>query len=253
MGKSGKTAMLLVESDPGLRTAMAAAFTQEGHAISIAATARAAREALLSKQFDMIVVNAVLKGESGLGLCRHIRHRKTCPIIVICPTDGALDRVVALEMGADDVVELPLNVRELTMRARNVARRAERATAPLARAPTSVRFSGWRLSAQNPVLTHNDGRAVRLSQNEHAMLLAMAARPRMPFTREDLLRVMQGDAARVAPRSVDNQIVRLRRKLGEGAQILIRTVKDAGYALSATVIADAGADPAKDMRRTPAN
>jgi len=191
-------------------------------------------------RIDLIVLDLMLPGEDGLSLCRKLRAQGAIPVIMLTAMGEEIDRILGLEMGADDYLAKPFNPRELLARVRAVLRRV--GALPAAIAETSVggrvlNFEGWRLDIAKRELKNRDGEIVILSSGEFDLLQAFAERPQRVLTRDQLLDLARGRAAVLYDRSVDIQVMRLRRKieLNPKDPQLIKTVRSGGYMFTPSV------------------
>ena len=180
----------------------------------------------------------MMPGEDGLSLCRHLVETESTPVILLTAMAEDTDRVIGLEIGADDYVTKPFNPRELLARIRAVLRRTS--LVPKERDPVGqdlFRFEGWSLNAGRRELTDPDGVSVPLSTGEFQLLCAFLKRPNMVLNRDQLLDLTSGRAPAVFDRSVDNQVSRLRRKIEADPKEpkLIKTVWGGGYMFAAQV------------------
>ena len=200
------------------------------------------RTAMLSDPADLVVLDLMLPGEDGLALCRHLRANSRTPIIFLTALNSEADRVVGLEMGADDYLAKPFSARDLLARIRAVLRRAAPDGMDVAHgeeraAGRALRFSGWSLDTGRRRLTSPDGVLVDLSGGEYELLLAFLERPQIVLTRDQLLDITRGRFGGPFDRAVDVQVGRLRRKIEADPKTpeLIKTVRGGGYVLAATV------------------
>jgi len=180
----------------------------------------------------------MMPGEDGLSLCRHIRETSETPVILLTARTEETDRIVGLEMGADDYVVKPFSPRELAARVKVILRRAA-AGGTRQHAPDtgSFAFAGWVLKSGERALVDREGVSVPLSTGEYNLLHALVTRPRQVLTRDQLLDLTQGREAAAFDRAIDNQVSRLRRKIETDPKNpdLIKTVWGGGYTLAAEV------------------
>ncbi len=230
--------ILVVDDHTDIRELLARFLSKHGYRVSVARDAQEARGLLRDGAFSLIVLDVMMPGEDGLSLCRHLRETKDVPIILLTAMAEETDRIVGLEMGADDYLVKPFNPRELLARIRAVLRRSN------ALPPGQVQsdgqrytFGGWVLDSSTRDLVNGDGNPVALSTGEFNMLVAFLERPNIVLNRDQLLDLTRGRAARLFDRSVDNQISRLRRKIEEDPRKpkLIQTVWGGGYKLACQV------------------
>ncbi|WP_031548722.1 response regulator transcription factor [Parvularcula oceani] len=232
--------ILIVEDDGALRTLLCRSLRERGFEPTGVRSGAQMREALAGSAFDLIILDIMLPGTSGLDLTRWVRSRSEVPIIIVSARGNNTDRVVGLELGADDYVPKPVDVDELVARIRAVLRRvASKGSGVGEPLGQVVRFDGWSADRRRREVHAPDGSQVILSGGEFDLLCVLLDAPGRVVGREYLLeqsrdRVAAGDAS---DRSVDVLISRLRRKLGayEGGRSLIKTVRGAGYAFTAQV------------------
>ena len=191
-------------------------------------------------RIDLIILDLMLPGEDGLSLCRKLRAQGPIPVIMLTAMGEEIDRILGLEMGADDYLAKPFNPRELLARVRAVLRRVGALPAPIAEASTGGRvlsFEGWRLDIAKRELKDSAGEIVILSSGEFDLLQAFAERPQRVLTRDQLLDLARGRAAVLYDRSVDIQVMRLRRKIEQNPKDpqLIKTVRSGGYMFTPAV------------------
>jgi two-component system OmpR family response regulator len=225
--------LLLVDDDEDILSLLTTFFRKHGHTVSVAEDGNAMFAALEQRTIDLIVLDVMLKHEDGFSLCRRLRATSTLPIIMLTAVADHTDRVVGLEVGADDYLTKPFDQRELLARVKAVLRR----TAATAAAPKhevtrpSLCFAGWRLDVVRRELRSAENALVLLSGAEFDLLLAFAEHPRRVLSREQLIDIARGSAHVAFDRSIDVQVSRLRYKLEQDPKnpSLIRTVRNAGY------------------------
>jgi two-component system OmpR family response regulator len=230
--------VLIVDDDAELRQLVAKFLRTNGYRVTAVRSAPEMRHALASARIDLVILDLMLPGTSGLDLCRDIRTTSTVPIIMLTAKAEETDRIVGLEMGADDYVTKPFSPRELLARIKAVLRRT--AVDAGARKPSALRgytFQGWMLDTLKRELTNPDGIVVDLSTGEYDLLLAFVEQPQKVLTREQLLDAARNRVATGFDRSIDVQISRLRRKLasGDDDNAMIKTVRGVGYMFVPTV------------------
>jgi two-component system, OmpR family, response regulator len=231
--------ILFVEDDADIRSLVADFLVKNGYRMSVAGDGRELDRTLEVSQIDLVILDIMLPKEDGLSLCRRIRATSDVPIIMLTARGSEIDRVVGLEMGADDYLTKPFSTHELLARIRALLRRANLARAPREQRPASLSFSGWKLDLGARRLQSADGAAVPLSGGEFELLVAFCEHPRRVLTREQLLDLTRGRAAALFDRSIDIQVSRLRRKIEENPKdpVLIQTVRAGGYIFAAEVVA----------------
>jgi two-component system OmpR family response regulator len=230
--------LLVVDDDADIRTLLAEQLEGAGFTVSTAGDAVAMRQALKAAPVDLVVLDLNLPREDGLALCRDIRSRSSLPVIMLTARSSPVDRIVGLEMGADDYVTKPFEPRELIARIRNVLRRA--GGMPVLADPGAagrVRFGDWTFDLDKRHLVDGTGRVVSLSGAEYRLLRAFVAEPNRVLTREHLVARSSGKPFGSQQRAIDLQISRLRHKLGDdqAESPLIKTVRNEGYVLAAAV------------------
>ncbi|MDB5427286.1 MAG: hypothetical protein JWR47_2798 [Phenylobacterium sp.] len=227
--------ILIVDDDTGLRNCIADYLNGEGYSVACAHDGPAMDRSLNSVQVDLVLLDVMLPGEDGLSICRRVVDGRGPPIIMLSAAGEEIDRVIGLELGADDYLAKPCSPRELLARIRAVLRRRTDGN-PLVAPPRSYQFSGYTLDVPRRALRGPDGVTILLSAGEVALLLAFVAEPRQILSRDRLIENTMGADADVFDRAVDVQISRLRRKLNHGAlNEVIRTVRGLGYIFDAKV------------------
>ena len=236
MNQATPAKLLLVDDEATLREPLAEYLIRQGFTVIQAPNASLARSRLREEQPDLVLLDVMMPGEDGLSLCRHIAETRAIPVILLTAKGEATDRIVGLEIGADDYVVKPFDPRELVARIRSVLRRAGRG-APLAAANEVFEFEGWQLDPLKRRLTDPEGALVAISSTEFRLLTAFAEHPRQVLDRDRLLDIVQGREAHLFDRAIDNQISRLRRKIETDSRNpqLIQTVWGGGYMLAADV------------------
>jgi two-component system OmpR family response regulator len=229
------TRVLVVDDDQQLRELLAEYLQRNGFLVRGAADGVGMRATMAQWQPHLIILDLMLPGESGLDLCRDLRRNSELPVIMLTALGEDADRIVGLELGADDYLPKPFNPRELLARIRSVLRRAR----PSCALPSGGRwhFAGWTLDEQRCQLCNPAGVSVPIGAAELRLLLAFVQRPGRVLSRDFLVDYCFGRDAEPFDRSIDMQISRLRRKLGDRARqpTIIRTVRSAGYMLAAPV------------------
>jgi len=233
--------VLVVEDEPDIQALIVHHLTREGFRCRTAADGAEALARLRSGVPDLIVLDLMLPGIDGLELTRRLRAEPAwagLPIIMLTAKADEVDRIVGLEMGADDYVPKPFEPRELVARIRNVLRRTGAAPLPLeATGSGRATFGGWTFDLEKRHLVDSAGRVVSLSGAEYRLLRAFVAEPNRVLTREYLVARSSGRPYSSQQRAIDLQISRLRHKLGDdlAEASLIKTVRNEGYVLAATV------------------
>ncbi|MCR2832513.1 response regulator [Parerythrobacter lacustris] len=241
MNDTAPISLLLVDDEASLREPLAEYLTRQGFAVQEAESAAVARSHLRTEKPDLVLLDIMMPGEDGLSLCRHLIETRALPVILLTARGEPTDRIVGLEIGADDYVTKPFEPRELVARIRSVLRRAGRASSePDADAPYG--FEGWRLDPLKRRLTDPEGVLVSISTAEFRLLRAFLDHPRQVLDRDQLLDMVQGREAHLFDRAVDNQVSRLRRKIEADSRNpeLILTVRGGGYRFAAQVTRPVG-------------
>ena len=230
------TRLLLVDDEPTLREPLAAYLGRQGFVVREAASAAEARALLLNETPHLVLLDVMMPGEDGLSLCRHLIETKDVPVILLTAKGEAMDRIVGLEIGADDYVVKPFEPRELVARIKSVLRRSARSGGS-PEEDALYEFEGWRLDPVKRRLTDPGGALVPISAAEFRLLCAFVTHPRKVLDRDRLLDMVQGREAHLFDRAVDNQVSRLRRKMEEDSRDpkLIQTVWGGGYRFAADV------------------
>jgi two-component system OmpR family response regulator len=233
--------VLVVEDDEELRKLLLSLLRRGGFRASGARDGVEMRRLLGSAPVDLVLLDVMLPGRSGFELCRDLRAEGRVPIILLTALGEASDRVVGLELGADDFVVKPADPAELIARIRAVVRRVSGpGGAAEGKEREVARFAGWSLDTRRRELLRPDGVAVELTSGEYDLLLAFVERPQRILTRDQLLDLARNRPYGGLDRSMDVQVSRLRAKLGsrpheDGEPGLIKTVRGVGYMLSAPV------------------
>ena len=235
----GAPHILIVDDHREIRDLVSRALTKEGFRVSTAADGRSMRKALADGRIDLILLDLMLPGEDGLSLCRALRAGSKIPIIMLTAKGDEVDRVIGLEMGADDYLPKPFGSRELIARIKAVLRRSreERSAASPELRPERYHFDRWRLDTGARELVRDDGVTVPLSTGEYDLLIALVERPQRVLSRDQLLDLARGRATAGLDRSIDTQVSRLRKKLelDPGDPKIIKTVWGGGYTFTPAV------------------
>ena len=228
--------ILLADDEAELREPLAEYLVRQGFLVQQAASGAEARALLPQAGVDLVLLDIMMPGEDGLSLCRHLIETRHLPVIFLTARGEATDRIVGLEIGADDYVVKPFEPRELVARIRSVLRRASRSATP-PEEDALYAFDGWRLDPLKQRLTDPEGAIVAISSAEFRLLTAFLDHPRQVLDRDRLLDMVQGREAHLFDRAVDNQVSRLRRKIeaDNGEPRLIQTVRGGGYRFAADV------------------
>ena len=230
--------ILLVDDEASLREPLAEYLVKQNFRVQQAADASIARSLLNACDFDIILSDIMMPGEDGLSFCRHVRERTGIPVIFISAKTEETERIIGLELGADDYITKPFSPRELVARIKVVLRRANAGRSKTATSNGAVyQFSGWTLKTDQRSLLDESGVNVPLSSGEYQLLLALLSRAGHVLNRDQLLDMTQGREAHAFDRAVDNQISRVRRKIEKDPKNpeIIKTVWGGGYVLAGAV------------------
>lgn len=224
--------ILVVDDHRDIRDPLAQYLKKNGFRAMTADGGAALRQAIKAHSFDLIVLDIMMPGEDGLTLTRYLRENTDTPVILLTAVSEETDRIIGLEMGADDYVTKPFNPRELLARVKAVLRRVN--SLPPSREPvadTKHQIGPWSFDTATRSLTHEDGRDVALSSGEYTLLATLVTRPNMVLTRDQLIDITRGRNAGPFDRAIDNQVSRLRRKIEQDPKnpLLIQTVWGGGY------------------------
>jgi len=233
-----QTKILLVDDEDTLREPLAEYLIKQGFLVQQASDASKARASLKSEEYDIILLDIMMPGEDGLSLCRYIREHTEIPVIFISAKTEETERIIGLELGADDYLTKPFSPRELVARIKVVLRRvAGSSNNSMQSSGKLFEFSGWTLRTDQRNLLDEQGVNVALSSGEYGLLLALLERAGQVLNRDQLLDITQGREAGVFDRSIDNQISRLRRKIEANPKEpkIIKTIWGGGYVLASSV------------------
>lgn len=233
---AGEPHLLVVDDERDILDPLASYLSKNGFRVSKAADAAAAREIIAAHAIDLAILDVMMPGEDGLALTGFIRATSKIPVILLTAMAEETDRIVGLELGADDYVTKPFSPRELVARIKAVLRRSssDRVSAPDADA---YAFGDWVLKTGERELVDGKGRSLDLSTGEYNLLLALVTHPRRVLSRDQLLDLTQGREMAAFERSIDNMVSRLRKKIeaDPADPELIKTVWGGGYTFAADV------------------
>jgi two-component system OmpR family response regulator len=234
----------IVEDDSDISRMMVSSMTEHGFQATPARTGRELDRVLSDNKVDLIILDVGLPGEDGLSICRRLRGKSSIPIIMVTARGTDTDRIVGLELGADDYLPKPFNPRELVARVRAVMRRSGGPLLTEPERPQTLLFEGWQLDMGRRQLLDPSGAPRSLTSGEFNILSIFCRHPRKVLSRDDLLDLLHGRAAAVFDRSIDVQISRLRRKIESSLKdpSFIKTVRYGGYFFTpqVTVMAENG-------------
>ncbi|MBX9589267.1 MAG: response regulator [Hyphomonadaceae bacterium] len=233
--------ILVVDDDREIRDLLSRFLRKNGYRVDVAVDGHEMRRVLEGARIDLIILDRVLPGKDGLTLCRELRTSSRVPVILLTLLGADTDRIVGLEVGADDYVPKPFNPHELLARVKAVLRRTS--DLPLQssfqKAPI-LRFGGWALDRSRRRLASPAGAIVSLTDGEFDLLIALAEHPQVVLTREQLLDLSRGRSAVAFDRSIDMQVTRLRRRIEADPEEpeLIKTVRNKGYMFTPEVASE---------------
>jgi len=231
--------LLVVDDDREIRNLLTEYLTQAGFRVTAVGDGKAMRRALEANRIDLVVLDLMLPGEDGLSLCRDLRSRSnSLPVLMLTARGDEVDRIVGLEMGADDYLAKPFNPRELLARIKTILRRAQALPPNLELAEAKAfRFAGWTLDVATRNVKAPDGLIVPLSGAEFRLLRVFLDHPQRVLSRDQLLELANKREAILFDRSIDVLVCRLRKRLRDDSKepTLIKTVRGEGYVLAATV------------------
>ncbi|MDI7776295.1 response regulator [Asticcacaulis sp. EMRT-3] len=221
--------VLIVDDDPDLRELISQFLSNNGYAVHTAAQARDMDKILARGDIELVVLDYMMPGEDGLSVCKRLNEGGGPPVIMLSARGEEIDRIVGLELGADDYMAKPFHPRELLARIRAVLRRREAHAGQDGTSPLS-HFFGWQLDNIKRTLIRPDGMQVALSNAEFELLRVFLDRPGRALSRDQILDYLHGPNAESFDRAIDVQISRLRRKLSDDhAEDIIRTIRGIGY------------------------
>ena len=221
----------VVEDDPDISQTMVQCMTEHGFVVTAARSGRDLDRVLSISKIDLVILDVGLPGEDGLSICRRLRNQSAVPIIMVTARAAETDRIVGLEIGADDYLPKPFSPRELVARVRAVLRRATAQNDNTRQPPKTLQFEGWKLDMARRQLLDPSGIPMPLTSGEFNILAIFCQNPQKVLSRDSLLDMLHGRAAAVFDRSVDVQISRLRRKIEPNLKnpTFIKTVRYGGY------------------------
>jgi len=246
-GQTAATTILVVDDDPDVRVLLRDCLEMEGYRVIEAGDGAGLKRALAADRIDLVTLDLSLGGDDGLALAREIRADRNVPIVMISGKSDTIDRVVGLELGADDYITKPFHLREVLARVRAVLRRyevhgaddaAKGATTEGARPSTpSLAFEGWQLDLDRRELRSDAHGAVELTTAEFNLLAIFVQRPSRVLSRDDIMDLLKGHDWSPMDRSIDTLVARLRKKIERDSDTpkLVKTVRGVGYVFSASV------------------
>lgn len=241
-----KQTLLIVDDDREIRELLADLLSKYGYQVICAWDGKEMFNRLAEHSVDLIILDVMMPGDDGFSLCRQLRADSDIPIIMLTAIGEDTDRIVGLEVGADDYLPKPFNPRELLARIKAVLRRRPEASAPVVAAPQTQEddsedetfsFAGWLVDLATRRLISPDNTEISLSSGEYSLLVAFIKRPRRVLSRDQLLEFTRNRSAGPFDRSIDIQVSRLRQKIEEDPKKpeIIKTVRGGGYMFTAQV------------------
>lgn len=229
--------ILIVDDDDEVLSLLKGFLERHGYDVETARSGTDMDVHMQARKFDLLILDVMLPGEDGLSLCRRTRASSSVAIIMLTAVTETTDRIIGLELGADDYLAKPFDARELLARIRALLRRSGQSAPARGSSTPCLAFGAWRLDLAKRELRAADGTQVPLSSGEFELLLAFLERPQRLLTREQLIDYARGPTHDVFDRSIDVQISRIRRKIETDARNpeLIRTVRNAGYIFTQAV------------------
>lgn len=233
------THILVVDDDAEIRDLLGDYLRKNGYQVTGVADGKGMSAALEREQINLVLLDLMLPGEDGLVLCRNLRAHSNIPVIMLTARGDETDRIVGLEMGADDYLPKPFNPRELLARIKSVLRRAQQVSPENHAIEDSryIQFGEWKLDVTARHLVAGDGLVVTLSGAEYRLLKIFLEHPNRVLSRDQLLDLTQGRETEPFDRSIDVQVSRLRQRLRDDAKepCIIKTVRGEGYVLATSV------------------
>lgn len=229
--------LLVVDDDSEIAALLKRYLSAQGFLVTWAGTGKEMLERLAVDAVDLVLLDLGLPGEDGLELTRHLHEHWRGPVIIVTGRADSVDRIVGLELGADDYVTKPFELRELLARIRSVLRRSGERTRQGASRPVVYRFAGYRLELDSRTLTAPSGQCIPLTSGEYGLLQVLVTHANRILSRDELMNHLYGRDSGPYDRAVDVQIGRLRRKIepDPASPVLIKSVRGAGYIFSDTV------------------
>ena len=223
------TRILVVDDDPALRGLVRDFLAAHAYTVFEADGGAAMRATLEAEPIDLVILDVMMPGEDGLTIARSLAGRRDLGVIMVSALGSETDRIIGLEVGADDYLPKPFSPRELLARIRAVRRRQQPVEVDEG-SSTTFQFEGWTLDAMRRILRDPENVIISLSEGEYSLLRVFVERPQRVLTRDQLLEYARGPDSDAFDRAIDTQVSRLRRKLSSRADAeLIRTIRSEGY------------------------
>lgn len=233
-----KKSLLVVDDDPDIRQLLSEFLTQHGYVVHMAKDGKAMAQQLVQHSVDMVILDIMMPGEDGISLCRRLRAESTMPILMLTAITEDVERILALEIGADDYLSKPFNPRELLARIKAILRRTENVPSSNDQPKQNVfHFDGWQLDESKRQLLSPDHVEITISTGEYSLLQVFLQHPQEVLSRDRLLTLTKNRTAEPYDRSIDIQVSRLRQKLEADPKQpeMIKTVRGGGYILAVDV------------------
>ncbi|MCJ8271233.1 MAG: response regulator [Psychrosphaera sp.] len=227
--------ILIVDDEQEIREPLASYLNKHGFRTSTAADGKEMDKILATAHIDLIVLDIMMPGEDGLSICKRVQEKQQIPVVLLTALTEDTDRIVGLELGADDYLTKPFNPRELLARIKSVIRRSQMLPRNQQQRTGQVSFERWQMNLGQKEIVGSDGVAIRLSSGEHLLLVSLIEHAGVTLSRDQLLDMTKGREAQLFDRSIDNQISRLRQKLEIDPKNpkIIQTQWGGGYVFSA--------------------
>lgn len=229
--------ILIVDDERDITDPLAVFLGRHGYRTSVAHDGEAMDKALNTSSIDLIVLDIMMPGEDGLSICKRLQAPIYPPVILLTAMADETDRIIGLEVGADDYLCKPFNPRELVARIKSVIRRSEKLPQHKKLSRGEVKFDRWRLDLSRRELIDEQDMVTRLSSGEHRLLVSMIEYAGTTLSRDQLLDLTKGETSKLFDRSIDNQISRLRQKIERDPKYptIISTQRGGGYVFSANL------------------
>ena len=232
--------VVVVDDDYDIRTSLAKYLRKHGFRVSVAANGNELDQILITASVDLLVLDIMMPGDDGLSICKRVQETRRVPTIFLTALTEDTDRIVGLELGADDYVSKPFNPRELLARVKSVLRRSQMLPSRPLQSKGLVAFDQWRFNFSRKEILGADDIAIRLSSGEHLLLVSLIEHAGITLSRDQLMDLTKGREAQLFDRSIDNVISRLRRKLEVDPKNpkIILTQWGNGYVFAADLVPD---------------
>lgn len=229
--------ILILDDDKDIREALVTYMRKHGFRTSSASDGKTIDKLITTSDIDLIVLDIMMPGEDGLSICKRVQQNYQVPVILLTALNEDTDRIVGIEIGADDYLTKPFNPRELLARIKSVIRRSQMLPRNQHQKKGTVQFGPWRMDLSQKEIITPDNIAIRLSSGEHLLLVSLIEHAGIVLNRDQLLELTKGREFQLYDRSIDNQISRLRQKLELDPKNpkIIQTQWGGGYVFSAAL------------------